>query len=165
MFQSTMMNNASISAITFALKLLGMRNHSHKELEQKLRKKGYPSEEIESVLNTLTTRGLLNDQTFGHDLIRSRSRRKPAGTMKMSMELRKKGVSEAVINELLQEYDSTSLCHQAAEKKIHTLRGATENEKRKKLEIFLRNRGFGWQEIQGVLKRFFDVNDDYNITD
>lgn len=85
--------------------------------------------------------------------------------MKMSMELRKKGVSEAVINELLQEYDSTSLCHQAAEKKIHTLRGATENEKRKKLEIFLRNRGFGWQEIQGVLKRFFDVNDDYNITD
>ncbi len=156
------MDNPATSAITFALKLLGMRNHSHKELEQKLRKKGYPSEEIESVLNTLTTRGLLNDQTFGSDVIRSRSRRKPAGTLKMSMELRKKGVPDVVINELLQEYDSVSLCHQAAEKKINALHGATEQEKRKKLETFLRNRGFGWQEIQGVLKRFFEINDDDN---
>jgi len=80
----------------------------------------------------------------------------------MSMELRKKGVPDVVINELLQEYDSVSLCHQAAEKKINALHGATEQEKRKKLETFLRNRGFGWQEIQGVLKRFFEINDDDN---
>ena len=74
----------------------------------------------------------------------------------LSAELRKRGVNDAIIEELLNEYESAELCKKAAEKKIASLAGATEHGRRKKLALFLRNRGFGWQEIQEVLKVFFE---------
>ena len=80
------------SAMAFALKLLGLRNHSNKELERKLRKKGYETESIEPVLEKLTQQGVLDDRVFAMELIRSRSRRKLAGKLKIGMELRKRGV-------------------------------------------------------------------------
>ncbi len=73
----------------------------------------------------------------------------------MRAELRKKGVAETIIEELLDEYESVELCHRAAEKKFGSLHGATEIDRKKKLAIFLHNRGFEWQEIQVVLRRFF----------
>lgn len=148
-------DTTSTSAIAFALKLLGLRSHSREELERKLLKKGYTQESIEPVLEKLTKQGLLDDRMFSMELIRSKSRQKPAGRVKMRAELRKRGVSETIIGELLKEYDSGELCHRAAEKKFGSLRGVTETEKKKKLEIFLHNRGFEWQEIQVVLRRFF----------
>jgi regulatory protein len=156
-----MPENNPPSAILFALKLLGLRNHSHKELERKLRKKGYDTESIEPVLEKLTRQGVLDDRVFAMELIRSRSRRKPAGKLKTGAELRKKGVSEAIISELLKEYDSTALCYQAAEKKIGSLQNATDADRKRKLEVFLNNRGFEWQEIQTVLKQLLASGTDF----
>jgi len=148
-----MTDNNQPSAMTFSLKLLGLRNHSRKELERKLRKKGYDAESIEAVLEKLAQQGVLDDRIFSLELIRSRSRRKPAGKLKIGVELRKKGVSEAIISELLKEYDSAALCYRAAEKKIGLLHNATDADRKRKLEVFLNNRGFEWQEIQTVLKQ------------
>jgi regulatory protein len=153
-------NNLS-SAMTFAFKLLGLRNHSCKELEQKLLKKGYAPESIEPVLEKLTKQGVLDDRTFAMELIRSRSRRKPSGKWKTGAELRKKGIAEAIIGELLKEYDSASLCYQAAVKKNSSIHEATETGRKKKIEVFLCNRGFEWQEIQTVLKQFFASSADF----
>jgi len=145
----------TISATAFALKLLGLRSHSREELERKLLRKGYTTESIEAVLEKLTKQGVLDDRMFGMEVIKSRSRRKPSGKLKMRAELRKKGVAENIIEELLDEYESVELCHRAAEKKFGSLHGATEIDRKKKLAIFLHNRGFEWQEIQVVLRRFF----------
>ena len=156
-----MLNNTPNSAMTFSLKLLGLRNHSQDELERKLLKKGYTLESIKPVLEKLTKEGVLNDKVFSMELIRSRSSRKPSGKLLLCTELRKRGVADSIIQELLKEYESVELCHKAAEKKFGSLREVTENDRRKKLEIFLRNRGFGWQEIQTVLKRFFESHSEY----
>lgn len=147
--------------MTYALKLLGLRNHSRKELERKLRKKGYESDCVEPVLEKLTSRGVLDDHTFAMELMRSRSRRKPAGKLKTVAELRKRGISEAIINELIKEYDSAGLCYQAAEKKIGSIHEKTEAVRKKKLEVFLNNRGFEWQEIQTVLKQLLTSSTDF----
>ena len=138
--------------MAFALKLLGLRNHSQKELERKLLKKGYTPESIEPVLERLVTMGVLDDRNFAMELIRSRSRRRPSGKLKTGAELRKKGVSDAIISELLKEYDSAGLCYRAAEKKVASLHEATEAGNRRKLEVFLNNRGFEWQEIKSALR-------------
>lgn len=151
-----MPNNQPSSAITFAIKLLSLRNHSQHELERKLLKKGYTPETIKPVVEKLTTEGILDDKKFSIELIRSRSRRRPSGKLLLCAELKKRGVADTIIKELLKEYESVELCHKAAEKKIGALREATDGDRRKKLEIFLRNRGFGWQEIQIVLKDFFE---------
>ena len=100
----------------FALKLLGLRSHSRKELEQKLLKKGYSGESIDKVVEKLGSQGVLDDRMFGIELIKSRSRRKPSGKLKIRMELRKKGVPESIIGDLLEEYDIAELCYLAADK-------------------------------------------------
>ena len=76
--------------MAFALKLLGLRNHSRRELERKLLKKGYDAKSTNEVMEKLTSRGVLDDRAFGMELIRSRSRRKPSGKLKLGAELRKK---------------------------------------------------------------------------
>ncbi len=155
-----MLNNTTTSAMTFAVKLLGLRNHSREELKRKLLRKGYAPEKIEPVLDKLTAQGVLDDMIFSIELIKSRSRRKPSGKLKIHAELRQRGVAETIIEELLNEYESTELCYRAAEKKIGSLHGTTDINRKKKLEVFLRNRGFGWAEIQIVLKRFFQPGSD-----
>jgi regulatory protein len=156
-----MPDNNQPSAMAFALKLLGLRNHSRKELERKLIKKGYGAENIEPVLEKLANRGVLDDRVFAMELVKSRSRRKPAGKLKTGAELRKKGVSEAIISELLKEYDSAALCYQAAEKKIGSLHHVADADRKRKLEVFLNNRGFEWQEIQTVLKQLLASSTDF----
>ncbi|MCX6178190.1 MAG: recombination regulator RecX [Chlorobiales bacterium] len=149
-----------MSVMGFALKLLGLRSHGCVELEKKLLKKGYNVESVAEVIEKLKRQGVLDDTQFGAELIRSRSRRKPAGKLKIRAELRNKGVSETIIVDLLKEYDGTELCRRAAEKKIGSLHGSTEIKK-KKLEVFLHNRGFEWQDIQIVLKGFFQEGSDF----
>ncbi len=159
-YVNTMLNNTTTSAMTFAVKLLGLRNHSREELKRKLLRKGYAPEKIEPVLDKLTAQGVLDDMIFSIELIKSRSRRKPSGKLKIHAELRQRGVAETIIEELLNEYESIELCYRAAEKKIGSLHGTTDINRKKKLEVFLRNRGFGWAEIQIVLKRFFQPGSD-----
>ena len=162
---ATLLKDNSMSAMGFALKLLGLRSHSRKELEQKLLKKGYTGESIEPVVEKLTRQGVLDDRTFGIELIKSRSRRKPSGKLKIRMELRKKGVPESIIGDLLREYDSAEHCYRAAEKKIGLLRGATDEVRKKKLEVFLYNRGFEWHDIQTVVTRLFSTVSDFEDID
>jgi regulatory protein len=152
-------------AMVFALKILGLRNHSREELERKLLKKGYKVDYIMPVLEKLTLQGLLDDQVFAREYIRSRSKYKPAGKLKIKHELRIKGVSETIITQILQEVDSFELCRLAAEKKIRTLYTVPEADRKNKLERFLHNRGFAWQEIQQTLKLLFSAGSDVDNDD
>jgi regulatory protein len=147
-------------AMVFAFKLLGLRSHSREELERKLLKKGYAKEITEQALEKLTAQGLLDDRMFAEAFIRSRAKRKPAGKLKIRGELRKKGVADTVIGELLQEFNTGELCMLAAEKKIRSLHGLSETDRKNKLERFLHNRGFEWQDIQPVIRSFFSAGPD-----
>lgn len=147
-------------AIVFALKLLGQRSHSRDELERKLRKKGYDATCIEEIIEKLTTQGLLDDRQFCKEFIRSRSRQKPAGKLKIRSELRKRGVSDTIISSLVNELDTRELCRQAAEKRSRSLQRVSETDRKKKLEQFLHNRGFEWQDIQPVVKLLIKAGTD-----
>jgi len=61
-------------------------------------------------------------------------------------------VPEGLADEVLNNYDATSLCEAAAEKKMRSLSGTPEIV-RKKLETFLRNRGFDWSAIRQTLSK------------
>jgi regulatory protein len=153
------------NALAFALKLLGIRTHSREELERKMRKKGFSEEIWTPVIEKLAAKGLLDDRQFGMELLESRSKRKPSGKIKLGAELRKKGVADSVIDELLRTFDSSELCMKAAEKKFPALHGNSSAARKKKLEAFLRNRGFAWQEIREALKQFFPGVRDWNEPD
>ncbi|MDT9547262.1 MAG: recombination regulator RecX [Chlorobium sp.] len=147
--------------MTLAFKLLGLRNHSIAELERKLLTRGCPEESTAEVLRRLKERGVLDDRAFSEEFIRGRLKRRPAGTMKLRAELRKKGVPDNIAEEVLKSYNGMKGAMLAAEKKLTALMRFTPSVRKKKLEIFLRNRGFGWQEIQQATKRLQEEMSEY----
>ena len=79
-----------------ALRLLGVRDRTRRELEQALHKKGVPPEASEEVLNRLSEVGLIDDQKFADAWFESQLRRQRS-TRALRYELRTKGVDTEVV--------------------------------------------------------------------
>lgn len=88
-----------------ALDLLARREHSRAELRIKLLQR-FESEErlIEDVLDELESEGLLSDQRFTEMFIRGRLS-KGVGPVRITAELRQKGVDESIVGLVLAEFD------------------------------------------------------------
>lgn len=134
-------------SIRLGIRLLGQRAHSRAELLAKLMRKGVDEATAEAAMLRLENLGLIDDRNFASACLQSISKRRPEGKAKVRVRLMQKGLAEELVEEALREYDPKELCLAAAEKKMRSLAGAPET-KRKKLETFLRNRGFDWQAIK-----------------
>jgi len=140
-------------ARTYALKLLSQRNHTRFELQEKLRRKGFGDDTASSVLNWLDGRMLVDDKAFGKELIDTLSKRKPSGQKALRFALLRRGIPEQTASELLKTCDSLDCCYRAGMKKLASMKSVDEAEKKRKLEVFLRNRGFEWPDIQATTER------------
>ena len=85
-----------------AVQLLAARPHFRRELEAKLRQRGFPSEEIEEALARLTEQGYLDDRAAARSLVESRAA-KGEGRTRLRAELVKRGASEEAIEDALSE--------------------------------------------------------------
>ena len=65
-------NKKNVTPLAKAMKLLARRDHSVRELQQKL-KPYYPAHEIENVIERCLQENWLNDTRFAESYIRSRS--------------------------------------------------------------------------------------------
>jgi regulatory protein len=84
-----------------ALNLLGYRARSEAEVRDRLRRYGYVDETIEVVVLRLQELGYLNDSEFARQKAREKARR--YGPRRVSVELRKSGVGEALAHEVVEE--------------------------------------------------------------
>ena len=82
-----------------AINLLSRREHSHKELHQKLLNKDFSSDDILPVLADLCSKDYLSDERFAASLLRMRVDR-GFGWLAIKSELNSKGVGATIINEL-----------------------------------------------------------------
>ena len=109
--------------MTSALHALAPRAKSRAELSAHLQKRGVEIEIAESVLDELELQGLLNDLEFANIWAESRQRQKKLSRRVISTELRTKGVSQDIIDEVIEKIDEdleykTALA--LAEKKFRT---------------------------------------------
>lgn len=81
-----------LSAKAKALAWLSRREHSQKELLQKLRRHGYPEEEVQDALVWVTSKQFQSDSRFGQSLVRRRSSN--YGDKVIQAELSQHGVSD-----------------------------------------------------------------------
>lgn len=81
-----------------ALKLLGLRSHFRRQLEQKLVQRGYPQEEIQLALDRLGERGYLDDAKLAAEVAVSRAGA-GEGARRVRAELARRGVAGDVIDE------------------------------------------------------------------
>lgn len=85
-----------MSAYDKAVDLLSRREHTEKELEAKLREKGFNAEDTEEAVSTLKKEGYLSDERFSEVYIRSRMRKTAEGKPLLIMRLTEKGVSKSL---------------------------------------------------------------------
>jgi regulatory protein len=93
-----------VAAVTeAALRFLEPRARSTDEVRRRLGSAGYRSDLIESALEGLIDLGVLDDEAFAREWIRSRDRAHPRGERALRSELRTKGVADEIIDMVLAE--------------------------------------------------------------
>jgi regulatory protein len=88
------------------LRLLAARARSRAELIDKMAKRGYPDEVVETVLGRLVAVGLVDDEDFAAQWVRSRHTYSGKGKRALAAELRTKGVDAEVIAAALDGIDA-----------------------------------------------------------
>lgn len=87
-----------------AMRWLARREYSVHELQRRLQGKGYPARMVDETLADLEARGLVSDRRFAESLVRSRVER-GYGPLKITHELRAKGIDDSLIDEILGDDD------------------------------------------------------------
>ena len=93
-------------AHALCLRLLTVRARSRAELIGKMAKHGYPDEVAEAVLSRLVSVGLVDDEDFAAQWVRSRHTYSGKGKRALAAELRIKGVDAEVIAAALDGIDA-----------------------------------------------------------
>lgn len=142
------LDNEIFQAKKSAFRYLGNRSHSTLELKLKLNKKGYLKKIIASVIKELEVKGYLDDHKFAESFVRNRVERRKEGIIKINSELRKRGINNEIISEVIGNSSSDPIhfnnALELAEKKYLTLKNKNlEYQKLKgRLFNFLKGKGY-----------------------
>ena len=144
------MNDDAYKAIyNKALDIISRREHSQKELSNKLIKKFDIPELVDSVIDGLLEKNLLNDYRYSESYVVAR-KRKGFGPKKIVYELVSRGVNENTASEVIDaEGGWNEAALKAFNKKFKAGMGEDYKEQNKQ-KVFLQNRGFSFEEIDSV---------------
>ena len=124
---------------------LSRREHSSKEIYQKMSGKVESKEMLLESIEELKQDGLLSDERCAESYFQSRKRR-GFGPLRIKSELIQRGIKENLFDSLEKEIDWSSSAFDALKKKVN---GAAPQETKEilKLKNFLNYRGFEFQDI------------------
>ncbi|MGE3536268.1 MAG: regulatory protein RecX [Candidatus Tectimicrobiota bacterium] len=143
-------------ALALALQFVVARQRTAHEVRQKLVRSGVSEAVIESVLEQLQERRLLDDAAYTRAYLTSRLSHRGYGPQRLSRELHQRGVGRALIEEAVQhtlEADDVLAAARAQALKRWPRLGREPDpaRRRQKLYDFLRRRGFASAIVQRVL--------------
>jgi regulatory protein len=143
----------------YGLLLLSYRDRSVRELRKRLLDRDFHREVVEELIDYFSKQGLVDDRIFTERWIEHTLESRPMGMMRIRHELRSKFVDDSVIEEVMRSrLDSDverDLARRAASKKIRALEGYPSETARRRLQRFMRSRGFQFDIIHEVLKEHF----------
>ena len=135
-----------------AMNLLGRREHSVRELRDKLKRRFPGSDKIDEQLSRLIAERLQSDVRFAHSYARQRISR-GCGPIRLREELRERGVSEADVTLAMDEMeiDWHALAMEVIHKRFGALAPIDIKEKAKRAR-FMQYRGFLAEHYQRLLQ-------------
>jgi regulatory protein len=89
-----------------AARFLEVRPRSVDEVRRRLRDAGYRLDLVVAAIERLTDLGMLDDEAFARAWVESRDRARPRGERALRSELRRKGVVDSIVTEVLGERDT-----------------------------------------------------------
>ncbi len=128
--------------------ILSRREHSRKELREKLLEFEENAEIVDATLDDFEKKGFLSDERFAEALCRARSKR--YGNFRLAVELREAGVASDIANRAIEALaPEVERAKEIWERRFGTV---PEDEKERQKQIrFLANRGFSFDTIGRVL--------------
>lgn len=150
------------SAYDKAMDLLARREHSRRELHDKLQRRGYAADEIEAALQRLGEKHYQDDERFGEMLVRSRIAH-GYGPARIRAELRGHGLDDRMINAQLdaEEVDWTELAA-AQLRRRRNARSTLDYAERARRAQFLLRRGFSAATVSAVTRADAEPGNDAN---
>lgn len=141
----------------YSFRLLGVRARSCREIDERLRRKGYDRAVRARVIRELLERNYLNDTEFARSWVESRLAGRACGRHRIHAELLKKGLAEKVIENILGEMYKegleTELAEKLARKRLRLVVRFGAAVKRRRLWGYLVRRGFSPETAADVLGR------------
>ncbi len=139
-----------------AFSYLARRDHSEKELSDKLRRKGFREPIIIGLIEDLKQSQLINDGTFSRQFARNKIIQKSIGRRELAFSLKQKGISkdilEATLEEVYSEFDEKELALRLANQKLKTIKNIEPIKVKKRISDFLFRRGFNWEIVEQVFE-------------
>jgi len=138
-----------------ALYLLEYRDHTKKELTEKIAQTAASREAAEAAAEKMVELGLVNDESYARRYAKELFEHKRFGPMRVRQELRQKGIQPELVDELLDEYDDPD----AFAERIGTVLerkypGWMEDEKVKRRAFAaLQRMGYNYEQIREGMRR------------
>ena len=143
-----------------AMWLISFRDHSRRELLDKLRR-DYPEDVAEAAVRRMEELGLVNDANYARRYTADLIHLKHLSERGIRQKLYEKGIDRDLIDEIMEEteVDEEEQIRTVIEKKY--ARGITDEKVRRRAVSALQRLGFGYGSIKSVLNEYIDTEDYY----
>ncbi|MFH1238783.1 MAG: regulatory protein RecX [bacterium] len=148
----------------YAYLLLARRDHSCREIYDRLKIKKFPDELIQKVLDKLVRSDYVNDYKFAVQWINNRLKEKPRGEKLIRQELFRKGINKEIIDRAIREEFSRQvpqeleLAKRALQKKLPGYKKLAKLVASRRAKSFLVRRGFSYETAEKLTRALFDKN-------
>ncbi len=135
-----------------ALDLLARREHSTRELRDKLKSRGFDSDAIDAILAGLAAERLLSDRRFTESYVNCR-RNAGVGPLKIRLELQQRGIGAELADEMLaaEDGDWDEMMARQRARRFGEAIPADYREQMKQAR-FLQNRGFSPDRVMRLFR-------------
>ena len=158
---SLQQDDAREVAFQNALLMISYRPRSVREVQKKLKEKGFDETVVGMVIERLKEGGLVEDKGFAQAWIENRTVFRPRSRKLMTLELRQKGVPDEVVQEaLVESVDDEVLAYQAAIQYSRRLKKLEWLDFRKKLSAYLARRGFSYEVLEPLVRQIWRETQD-----
>ena len=144
-------------AFDAALRLVGQRRQSERELRQKLGRKEFGEAVVEAVLEDLKRLGYLDDAKYAEVRASDSVRIKKHGPGRAKSELMGKGIdastAEKAVAEAYEEVDEVAMATELAMKKKPSLMRLEPDAAKRRLIGFLQRRGFDFDTVRQAVEK------------
>jgi regulatory protein len=143
-----------------ALRFLSFRPRSEKEINDYLKKKQIDSITSQKVISKLKESNFLNDVEFAKWWVEQRTLIKPRAWRIIKIELKQKGISSEIIEELNinsdpEEINDLSMAVKLAQKRLSRYKNLPRQEIYQKLGRFLISKGFSYDTVKRSIDEVF----------
>ncbi len=138
-----------------AVRHLSYRPRSESELRERLRQRGSDGDSVEAVITRLKEQRLVDDMAFAQFWKDNRESFSPRSRWLTKQELRRKGLSNDVIDQVVEAINDDDSAYRAARSRVRSLPQADYQSFRRRLGEYLRRRGFSYAVINHTVERLW----------